>query len=100
MPLVLLKNDWFAPNGVHYAKGRRMVPSAVCGALPKSAKLFKDDAPPPVPAKASGESLRDHDPERAAAEAEAAAEAKAEQERLANRARIEAAIAKEKSGKK
>lgn len=100
MPVVLLKNDWFAPNGVHYAKGRRMVPSAVCGALPKSAKLLKDDAPSPVPAKASGESLRDHDPERAAAEAEAAAEAKAEQERLANRERIEAAIAKEKSGKK
>ena len=97
MALVKLKYDWFAPNAQHFGKGVVDVPEHLLKALPSSAKLV-EKRPEPVVEKVA--SLKDHDGERAAADAEAAATDEAERERLENRRRLEAKLAAEANGKK
>lgn len=102
--LVNLRSDWFAPNGHLYRKGVVNVPEKFKDVLPPTAKV-QEKAPEPE-AKQPIESLRDHDPERAAADAEEAvrieAEAEAEEaeKRRQKAAELQRELEAEKRGKR
>lgn len=103
--LVTLKTDWFAPNAQHFSKGVVDVPERFCERkpdgkfkyLPSSAEIVSER---PAEAAEPEQSLKDHDPERAAVDAEKVALDEAEKERLANAERIRAKLAQERNPKK
>lgn len=96
---VLFKHLWFGPTesknagkinetaGKRYRPGVHFVPAELKPILPKTAVVIEEDAPTPEPVKAMpGETLRDFDEVRSAADHQADVEAKAEVERLRQRA--------------
>lgn len=92
--LVLLKANWFAPDGDFYKKDASgtEVPDKLAKFLPSSAK--KLNAPVAVAAEAAP-SMRDLDLDRASGAAEDGAIDKADAERLANAQRLKDKLAAE-----
>lgn len=87
---VLLKNNWFGPEGEFFTKNVEQgteIPDKFIRFLPSTARPF--GSPPPAPVIRT-QNLRDFDPARAAGEAEDALVAQANEQADTNRAEADA----------
>ena len=68
---VKLRNNWFAPDNTLYLKGDGVeIPDDLAGSLPRTATFAEGMDTRLKPVRHPAETLRDHDPRRAATDAE------------------------------